>query len=120
MTSRYLAFFLVRLVALLWVLALVHIADTLGVYGISFCIILSELLLGYAWGKAESRFTSCKPKTMDPRRLFVLTIVLGIAESFGALFFMGIFVPWLVVWRVCTAYVPFALAEALTYRQVCR
>jgi hypothetical protein len=118
--SRFSAFILVRLVAILWLLVCVKIAEPLGSYVISFIIVLSEAVLGYVWGKAEAVIVRCRPSSTDPRKLFVLTMMTGIVEAFGALFFIGVYVPMLVLWRVATAYVPFALVEAITYRNTCR
>src|SRR3989344_3958452 len=118
--NRITAFILVRLVAILWLLVCVQIAEPLGPYGISVVIFLSELALGFLWGKAEAVIARCRHRSTDARRLFVLTIITGIIEGFGALIFIGVYIPWLVVWRMVTAYLPFAIAEAVTYRNMCR
>jgi hypothetical protein len=117
---RITVYILVRLVALLWVLALANLASSLGAYAISLLILASELLLGYAWGKAESQITACKPSSLEPHRLFVLIVVTAIIESIGAYLLIAVYAPWLILWRCLTAYIPFIAAEVLTFKKLCR
>ena len=118
--TRLLTFLFVRVIALLWVLALANIAQRLDPWTISAMILVSEALLGYAWGRAESRITACKPKSPDPKRLFVLMAFVAIAESAGSVILVQTFAPWLIVWRVVTAYLPFVLVEFFVFRRLCR
>lgn len=118
--TRIAAFLLVRLVALLWVLALADIAEPLGAIATSLLIVASELILGYAWGKAETRFSMCKPKTLDPRRLVILMACVGVVESAATIIFLSFYAPWLIAWRIITAYAPFTIAEVLTFKRMCR
>jgi hypothetical protein len=117
---RIITFILVRAFALLWVLALANIAGALNPWAISALILVSEALLGFAWGRVESRITRCKPKTPDPKRLFVLMAIVAVVESTGAVLLVGMFAPWLIVWRVVTAYLPFSVTEILTFRKLCK
>ncbi len=117
---RLLTFVLLRLFALLWVLAVANVARALDPWSISGLILLSEGLLGFVWGRMESGLTACKPKSPDPRRLFVLMACVAMAESLAALVLVQGFAPWLIVWRVITAYVPFVAVEFLVFRRLCR
>ncbi|HWR00051.1 MAG TPA: hypothetical protein VN397_04380 [Candidatus Methylomirabilis sp.] len=118
--TRLLTFLFVRVIALLWVLALANVARRLDPWSISAMILASEALLGFTWGRAESRITACKPKTPDPKRLFVLMACVAIVESIGAVLLVQMFAPWLIVWRVVTAYLPFVLVEFFVFRRLCR
>ncbi len=113
-------FILVRLLALLWILALANIAQPLGAGIITLLIIASEALLGFVWGRTEARVKLCKPKNEDPRWLFVLMIGVGIVEAAAAAIWVGMYVPQLMAWRILSAYVPFAVVEFLTFRRLCR
>lgn len=118
--KRVLIFILLRLLALLGVLGLANVARALDPWSISGLILVGEALLGYTWGRAESRLTACKPKTPDPRRLFVLMACVAAVESMAAIVLVQTFAPWLIVWRVVTAYLPFVLVEFIVFRRMCR
>lgn len=117
---RLSAFILVRLLALLGMLALATSAPALGAYGVSILVVFGEAALGYAWGKAEARLAFCRPSSTDPRRLFVRMAVLAAVESLAAFQLLGGYAAWFVVWRVVTAYVPFAVTEAGTFHVACK
>lgn len=118
--TRLLTFILLRLFALLWVLAVASVARALDPWSISGLILVSEAMLGYAWGRMESGLTACKPRSPDPKRLFVLMLGVAVAESLAAFLLVQGFAPWLIVWRVATAYVPFVAVEFLVFRRLCR
>lgn len=116
---RIFVFILLRLLALLGVLGLANAARALDPWAISGLIIVGEAALGYAWGRAESRLTACRPKTPDPRRLFVLMACVAVVESLAAIVLVRTFAPWLIVWRIATAYVPFVFVEFLIFKRLC-
>lgn len=120
MIMRLGAFVLVRLLAVLGMLTLAASADTLGPYGISALVLLGEVALGYAWGRAEAGIALCRPASKDPQRLFARMAVLAAVESLAAFQLLGGYASWFVVWRVMTAYVPFAIAEAGTFHAACQ
>ncbi|OGL73782.1 hypothetical protein A3E39_03545 [Candidatus Uhrbacteria bacterium RIFCSPHIGHO2_12_FULL_60_25] len=118
--TRTITFFLIRAVALLWVMALANIAKALNPWAISVLILVSEVALGIVWGRMESQLSACKPRSPNPNRLFVLMVFVGIVESVGSVILVSTFAPWLIVWRTLTAYIPFSLAEFFVYRKLCR
>ncbi len=118
--TRTVTFFLIRAVALLWVMALANVAKSLNPWVVSALILGSEVALGTVWGRMESQLTACRPRSPNPNRLFVLMVFVAIVESVGSVLLVATFAPWLIVWRVLTAYVPFSLAEFFTYRKLCR
>jgi hypothetical protein len=117
---RIITFILIRVFALLWVLTLANIVKELNPWAISALIFGSEVLLGFVWGRMESGLTRCKPKSPDPKRLFVFMAIVAVIESIGAALLVGLFAPWLIAWRIVTAYLPFVITEMLVVRKLCR
>jgi len=118
--TRMMAFVLARMLALLGVLALAKSAGGLGPYWISILIVLGEVALGFVWGRAESQIAMCKPKFPDTRRLWLRMVCLGLVESLAAVEVVGKYAPVLIIWRIVTAYIPFALTEIATFKKACK
>jgi hypothetical protein len=118
--TRLAAFVLVRLLALLGVLALSQNAAVIGPYWISILIIIGEAILGFIWGRAESQIELCKPKFPDPHRLWYRMIALGLVESLAAVQVVGRSAVVLIIWRILTAYIPFVLMEVTTFKKACQ
>ncbi len=118
--TRITAFILVRLLALLGVLALAKSAAGLGPYWISILIVLGEIALGFVWGRAESQIDMCRPKFPDPHRLWIRMVCLGLVESLAAVEIVHQYAAVLIIWRIVTAYLPFALTEVATFKKACK
>ena len=117
---RFSSFILIRLLALLYILALANITQPLGAGMITLLIIASEAMLGFVWGRVEARIKLCKPKNEDPRWLFMLMVGVGVVEAVAAIIWIGTYVPQLMAWRILSAYVPFCVVEFLVYRRFCK
>jgi hypothetical protein len=117
--ARFISFFLIRLLALAWVLILTNLFQVIGPYAISILIIVSEVVFGCLWGKAEAGITVCKPKHEDPKLLFLLMIVVAVIESGLVVLLVGRYALWVIVWRCLTAYFPFSISEMITYERRC-